>query len=104
MPPRCGAASSSRRAKPALEVTRDPEAGEDARERRRLEQHEHELERRVAIGEVEARARCEIPASPPANAVKKKSGKTIDGISSDLLWKKLCSIRHATPCATASAS
>ena len=51
---RCGAASSSRRAKPLLEVARDPEAREDAAERRRLEQHEDELERRVAVREVEA--------------------------------------------------
>ena len=33
--------------------------------------------------------------------MKKKSGNAIDGISSDLFRKKLCSIRHATPCATA---
>ena len=39
----------------ALEVARDPEAGEDAAERRRLEEHEDELERRVAGREVEAR-------------------------------------------------
>ena len=38
-----------------LEVARDPEAGEDAAERRRLEQDEAELERRVAGREVEAR-------------------------------------------------
>ena len=38
-----------------LEVGRDPEAGEHAAERRRLQQHEHELERRVAGREVEAR-------------------------------------------------
>ena len=43
-----------------------------------------------------------MPASPPANAVKKNSGKAIDGISSALFVKKLCSIRHATPSATAS--
>ena len=40
---------------PVLEVRRDPEAGEHAAERRRLQQHEHELERRVARREVEAR-------------------------------------------------
>ena len=34
----------------SLEVARDAEAGEDAAERRRLEQHEDELERRVAVG------------------------------------------------------
>ena len=38
-----------------LEVARDPEAGEDAAERGRLDQHEAELERRVAGREVEAR-------------------------------------------------
>ena len=54
IPSRFGAASSSRRAKPVLEVGGDPEAGEHAAERRRLEQHEHELERRVAGREVEA--------------------------------------------------
>ena len=41
-----------------------------------------------------------MPASPPANAVKKNSGKASDGISSALFVKKLCSIRHATPSAT----
>ena len=41
----------------ALEVARDPEAGEDAAEGRRLQQHEDELEGRVAGREVEARAR-----------------------------------------------
>ena len=40
---------------PALEVARDAEPGEDAAERRRLKEHEHELERRVARREVEAR-------------------------------------------------
>ena len=40
---------------PVLEVRRDPEPGEHAAERRRLQQHEHELERRVARREVEAR-------------------------------------------------
>src|SRR5439155_22977306 len=39
----------------ALEVARDSESGEDARERRGLQQHEHELERRVAGRKVEAR-------------------------------------------------
>src|SRR2546426_5544500 len=39
----------------ALEVARDPEPGENARERRRLQQHEHELKRRVARRGVEAR-------------------------------------------------
>ena len=38
-----------------LEVTRDPEAGEDAAEGGRLEEDEDELERRVAGREVEAR-------------------------------------------------
>src|SRR4029453_877265 len=40
---------------PVFEVARDPEAREPPAERSRLEQHEHELERRVAVGEVEAR-------------------------------------------------
>ena len=39
---------------PALEVGGDAEAGEHAAERARLQQHEHELERRVAGREVEA--------------------------------------------------
>ena len=39
---------------PVLEVARDAEAREHAAERRRLEQHEHELERRVPVREVEA--------------------------------------------------
>ena len=38
----------------ALEVARDPEACEDAAERGRLQEHEDELERRVAAVEVEA--------------------------------------------------
>ena len=38
----------------ALEVAHDPEAREDARERRRLEQDEDELECRVADGKPEA--------------------------------------------------
>ena len=38
-----------------LEVAGDPEAGEDAAERRRLDEDEAELERRVARLEVEAR-------------------------------------------------
>ena len=48
-----------------LEVGRDPEAGEHAAERRRLQQHEHELERRVAGREVEARARCRRSTGRP---------------------------------------
>ena len=40
---------------PVLEVARDPEAREHAAERGRLEEHEDELERRVARGEVEPR-------------------------------------------------
>ena len=39
---------------PVFEVPRDAEAREDAAERSRLEQHEHELERRVPVREVEA--------------------------------------------------
>ena len=39
----------------ALEVPRDPEAGEDPAERSRLEEHEDELEGRVARRVVEAR-------------------------------------------------
>src|SRR5215203_6634154 len=39
---------------PALEVARDPEPGEDAAERGRLQQHEHELESRVPARVVEA--------------------------------------------------
>ena len=42
-------------AEAALEVAGDAEAGEDAAERRRLQEHEGELERRVAVGVVEAR-------------------------------------------------
>ena len=60
----------------ALEVAGDPEAGEDAAERGRLEQHEHELERRVAVREVEAGRVARSRDRPPANAVKKKSGKS----------------------------
>jgi hypothetical protein len=40
---------------PGLEVARDPESREDAAERRRLQQDEDELERRVALGVVESR-------------------------------------------------
>src|SRR4029079_14323403 len=40
--------------KPALEVARDAEAGEDAPERSRLEEDEDELESRVAVRVVEA--------------------------------------------------
>ena len=54
IPLRFGDASSSRLREAALEVARDPEAGEDAAERRRLEEHEDELERRVAGRIVEA--------------------------------------------------
>ena len=46
-----------------LEVGGDPEAGEHAAERRRLQEHEHELERRVAGREVEPRHLAE-PRQP----------------------------------------
>src|SRR4029453_17236362 len=42
-----------------------------------------------------------IRESPPANAVKKKSGKISDGSSSDGFVSTLCSVRHATALATA---
>jgi hypothetical protein len=35
--------------------------------------------------------------SPPAKAVKKKSGKTTDGISRDGFVRTLCRVRQATP-------
>src|SRR3954468_10079363 len=38
---------------------------------------------------------------PPAKAVKKNSGKTSEGRSSDGFLKTLCRVRHATPRATA---
>ena len=81
----------------ALEVAGDPEAGEDAAERRRLQQHEDELERRVAVREVEPRARSATCESPPANAVKKKSGNRIDGSSSAGVVTTFFIVRHATP-------
>ena len=49
----------------ALEVARDPEAGEDTAERGRLQQHEHELERGVAGREVEARRVARSPRDRP---------------------------------------
>src|SRR4029450_12336505 len=42
-----------------------------------------------------------IRESPPANAVKKKSGKISDGNRSDGFVSTLCSVRHATALATA---
>ena len=55
IPPRCGAETSKRRAKPRSKSRAIAEAGEDAAERGRLQQDEHERERRVAAFEVEAR-------------------------------------------------
>ena len=55
MPLRCGAETSRRRAKPRSKSRAIAEAGEDAAERGRLQQHEHELECRVAALEVESR-------------------------------------------------
>ena len=55
MPPRCGAETSRRRAKPRSKSRGDPEACKHAAERSRLQKHEDELERGVAAVEVEAR-------------------------------------------------
>ena len=87
----------------ALEVAGDPEAGEDTAERRRLEQRRKRTETPCSRPGSRSPERCEIPERPPANAVKKNSGKTSDGISSDLFVRKLCRLRQATPCATARA-
>ena len=55
IPLRRGALSSSRRAKPDSKSRATREAGEDAAEGRRLQEHEDELERRVAGRVVEVR-------------------------------------------------
>ena len=57
---------------PALEVAGDPEPGEDAAERGRLQQHEHELERRVAGLVVESRA----PLRPATGRLRKRRRRT----------------------------
>src|SRR5204862_58467 len=51
--PRCRQEKAAHEA--ALEVARNPEAGKDPREGRRLQQHEDELERGIAGGKVESR-------------------------------------------------
>ena len=43
---------------------------------------------------------CATRESPPANAVKKKSGKMIEGTSSDGFVKTFFNVRQATPEAT----
>ena len=92
---RCGAAprASAGGRSPYSKSRAIAEAGEHAAERRRLEQHEDELERRVAGREVEARARRETRESPPANAVKKKSGKSSDGIRMRRVREERCGCR-----------
>ena len=82
IPLRFGAETSRRSREAALEVARDPEAGEHAAERGRLEQHEDELERGVAAGEVEP-GTWRSRESPPANAMKFISGNSIGGRKSD---------------------
>ena len=77
----------------------DPEAGEHAAERRRLQEHEHELERRVADGKSNP-GTSPSPDSPPANAVKKNSGKISDGSRYAGLVRMLWSDRQATASAT----
>ena len=86
----------------ALEVAGDPESREDPGEAPRTGEARTRTGRRCSRRGSRTPACAGVPDRPPAKAVKKKSGKATDGISSDLLWKKLCSIRQATPCATAS--
>ena len=79
-----------------LEVAREREPREHAAERGRLEQDEDELERRVAGRVVEAGhvLGCD---SPPAKAVKKKSGKASDGRKSDGVVRTFFQRPPATP-------
>ena len=93
---RRGAASISRRPKPDSKSRAMREAGEHPAERRGLQHHERELERRVARAGSRRRAASLTRDSPPANAVKKNSGNSSAGSSSAGLVKKLCRLRHAT--------
>jgi hypothetical protein len=82
-----------------IEVSRDGETREHAAESRRLQKHEDELERRVAGRVVEVRDLA-IRESPPANAARKNSGKTIDGTRIAGLTRVLWIERQATARAT----
>ena len=62
----------------ALEVARDAEPREDAAEGRRLQEHEHELERRVTRREVEAR----VPAPPGTGRLRTRRRRTAGTSSS----------------------
>ena len=80
-----------------VEVASDGEAGEHAAERRRLQEHEHELERRVARARSGSSGTSLIRDSPPANAIRKNSGKTIEGTRIAGLTTVLWIERQATP-------
>ena len=82
-----------------LEVGRDREAGEDAAEGGRLQQHEAVLEGGVARRVVEA-GLLAIAERPPAKATKKKIGISSGGRNSAGLVRNLSSRRRASPPAT----
>ncbi len=74
---RCGAASIRRRREAVLEVARDAEAGEHAAERRRLEEHEDELERVYPVG------KSKPGSSRAARARRRTRGRRRAGSASD---------------------
>ena len=63
----------------AFEVEREREAGEQAREHRRLAQHEHELEGRVAGRERETRALCPAPTARRRSSRRTPAGRSATG-------------------------
>ena len=100
IPLRRGARQQQPPREAGVEVARDRKAGEDAAEGGRLQEHEGELEGRVAGLVVEVRARRAILDRPPAKAARKNSGKISDGSRIAGLASVLCTERQATPRAT----
>ena len=83
-----------------LEVARDAEAGEDAAERGRLEEHEDELERRVPGRERRSRDVLELGEAADEGEEEEEREERAIGMSMFGVVSALWTVRQATPSAT----